>query len=118
MGLMVDQTEFKRELHKLIDEYEHKTALGERSWREEFESGVRGLVKKHRVHIKVGQLSSQLMKLLLAANAYRAHRLVDALEDRELSKAGAFALNGLFQLFRLGMFVLLILVVLWTVGVL
>jgi len=114
---MIDQRDFKRELHELIDRTEPKVRSGD-PWVEGFRQDVGELVKKHRISLDVGKYGGQLTKLMAALNVGRAHKLVDVLEDHEASRGLLHLTNVGIQLFRLGGLVLVILAVLWVVGLL
>lgn len=117
MGLMIDQREFKRELHRLIDLTEPKVRSNA-SWVEEFRQDVGELVKKHGITLDVEKYTGHLVRMMMALNMGRAHKLVDVLEDDTPSKGLLMLANLGLQLLRLGGLVLVILAVLWLVGVL
>ena len=85
MSFFVDDfTLFKRDFHALLDSCD-ALKLTPNQFREE----ALVLALTHRVSLDVDTFVSQLTKLYAADNVYRAHKLVDVLDDKALSLRGA-----------------------------
>lgn len=74
----IDQREFKREVHGLIDSYAGKDNY------KGLPEGVALLVDDHGIQIIKKKFADQILRLCLCNSPSRAKRLVNALDDRTL----------------------------------
>ncbi len=107
--LTVDQRQFKQELHSLID-----AASGEKLVPEVFVGQIVALSQKHHIVIRSRELGSNICKLVMANNSQRAHKLVGALEDRNLSVRGYAFIAALKFTFKYGSIAAFVVGVMWA----
>lgn len=111
MGLfMVNQVAFKTECHALIDAANSKEAKAE------LQSHIKGLVVRHGLAITASQFATQVARLVWANNQGRAHKLVNVVEDVDLTRTGVFALLATRGLVKLGALAGFIVFVVWLCG--
>ena len=107
----VDQTQFKKAVHTLIDAIKEDERPPHP---EAFVGQVVQLARKHHVVISANEFGLQIYKLIVARNSQRAHKLVDALDDTGVSLAGAMVRVSLKVAFKYGTLALFIIFVVWA----
>lgn len=111
----VNHVPFKEDVHRLIDETMEKISTDPKfTSLDDFRSRIAELAKEHRIPITASGFANHLAKLIMANNAHRAHKLVDALGDSGLSIGGAVTIAILKVVFKYGMLALFILAILWA----
>lgn len=105
--LTVDQRAFKSDVHALID----RCGSEESHTREWMHSEVEGIVREHGIQIKAGEFAKHVTMLTAANNAQRAHKLVNALSDKALSKMALAMVLFLWVAIRLALLALFVVLV-------
>lgn len=103
----IDQRAFKTDVHTLIDRCGTETS----HTREWMHSEVEGIVREHGIQIKAGEFAKHVSMLTAANNAQRAHKLVNALSDKALSKTALATVLFLWVAIRLALLALFVILV-------
>ena len=105
----VNQVPFKNDVHALIDAIVDDPLEGE-----DFVKDVIELSKSYGIAISSADFGAALLKMIRIGNPNRAHKLVDALDDRSLTLVGFTTRAAVKVIFKYGMLALFILFLLWA----
>lgn len=92
----IDQREFRREVHALIDSNPTSEYL---------RSEIGSLVDSHGVQIDKEVLAGYVIKMCMAQNPHRAKKIVDAIGDKDLRNVWRFSVIALIHLVRLSVLI-------------
>lgn len=119
----IDQRPFQAEVHELIDTaYDDHPADDRAPYRDKehcvvsLESRIRDLCTEHRINITKDDYAKHIVKLITFSNQGRAHKLVNAIGDKGLSRFGEFAVLSIFIMIKLTLLAAFVVFVVWTYG--